>query len=60
MDPTRFSDLSEAARLRVAAAEIEADSIVDRGRVRAFELSSEAYRMGVDPSGVGYSPGDVP
>lgn len=55
-----FSDLPQASRDRIAAAEIEADSILTNSEETANQLAAEAYQMGVDPSGVGYSPGDIP
>jgi hypothetical protein len=54
-----FSDLSEAARLRIDAAEREADSILAASYKKASEHEADAHRMGLDLSGVGYSPGDI-
>jgi hypothetical protein len=54
-----FSDLHESSRSLVAAAEIEADSIFAKSRRAADQLEAEAYHQGVDPSGIGYSPGDI-
>jgi hypothetical protein len=54
------SDLPESSRTLIAAAEIEAQSIFANSRQAANQLVAEAYRQGVDPSGIGYSPGDIP
>jgi hypothetical protein len=55
-----LSDLPEAARNRIAAAEIEADSILANFHDTANQLAAEADRLGVDPSDIGYSPGNIP
>ncbi len=55
-----LSDLPPSARDRIAAAEIEADSILASSQATADQYAAEAYRMGVDPSGIGFSPGDIP
>ena len=53
------SDLPEAARDLIAAAELEAESILESYRENAKEFSAEAYRSGVDPTGLGFSPGSI-
>jgi hypothetical protein len=52
-----FSDLPEAARDLIAAAELDAESILKEFQRAASELAAEAYSLGIDPTGVGYSPG---
>jgi len=52
-------DLPESARSLIAAAKIEADSILASSHQSSNQLEAEAYRLGVDPSGAGYSPGDL-
>jgi hypothetical protein len=52
-----FSDLPESDRDLIAAAELEAESILEAGQRARDLLVSEAYDLGVDPSGIGFSPG---
>ena len=53
-----FSDLPESARLDIEVAQNEADAILGAARRSADQFVAKAYEMGVDPSGVGFSPGD--
>jgi hypothetical protein len=51
-----FSDLPEAARSRIAAAETEADSILANSQAAANKVAAETHRVGADCPGIGYSP----
>jgi hypothetical protein len=55
-----FSELPETARDLIAAAQLEADSILLSHLDAANELATVANNLGLDPSGIGYSPGDLP
>ena len=52
-----FSDLPEPSQLRIAAAEIQADSDFENYHAKARWLENEASHLGLDPSGIGFSAG---
>jgi len=52
-----FSDLTQAAQDRIAAAELEAQGILNASQVEAGHLMEQAYDLGVDASGIGLSRG---
>jgi hypothetical protein len=49
-----------SAQEHITAAELEAENILTNNRNTANELAAEADRMGLDASGIGCSPGDIP
>lgn len=50
--------LSETGHKRVEAARLEADTILAESQATAERLVAKAHQMGIDPTGVGFSPGD--
>jgi hypothetical protein len=54
-----LSDLPQPSRDRIQAAALDAERILRANQDEASRLMDQARELGVDPSGVGYSPGSL-